>query len=91
MAGLLDNKVGDVLKGAVSAAAFGANPALGLLFGGAIGNSRLKREAENKMIRDSMAARDQMADLFGRTSPGPAASWHSGADRPGHGGEGRDA
>jgi hypothetical protein len=62
---------GDYIKGTLLGLLAG-NP-LGVLAGPAIKNSRLKREEENKLIRDRMAARDQMADLFGRTSPGPAA------------------
>ena len=64
MAGLLENNVGDFIKGAGTAALMGANPLLGLLAGGAIKNNRMKREAENKMLRDRMTATDELTGLL---------------------------
>jgi len=64
MAGLLDNKVGDVVKGVGMAALGGVNPLFGLLAAGGIKNNRMKREAENKKLRDQMTATDELTGLL---------------------------
>jgi hypothetical protein len=72
--GLLDNPIGDTL----TAAAF-MGP-VGLFAGGVVKNARERRELENKLLRDQVAARQEFTDLLGRTvdvpagpAPGPAA------------------
>lgn len=80
--GLLSGRFGDTLK----AMSF-MGPA-GLFAGPAVRSAREKRELENKMLRDSIAAREEFTDLLGRSAdvpvgppqaPGPQQLWQNPA------------
>lgn len=66
MPGILDNKLGDLLKGGGAAAALGANPLLGILAGPTIRRNRERRELENRRMRDEITARDDLVGLLNR-------------------------
>lgn len=66
--GLLDNGVGDLIRGVGGAAMVGANPLFGLLAMPGIKSSRVRREAENKALRDRMEAADKMSGLFAQNT-----------------------
>ena len=57
------------LQGLLGAAAFGANPLIGLLAGQGIKGGRDKRELENEVMRRDLTSRRELRDLLGRRVP----------------------